>query len=217
VSASQPTNGFPPATGPVPVFVPRPGLWERVRGVLGRIRRAGRQTLERELHPLRRRRARARLATPPAYERMLVLCYGNICRSPYAAAVLARELKNRDIPIVVEQGGFFGPGRPASSTAQSVALTRGTDLYGHRSKLITRELAGGNCLVIVMEGWQASRAVKEYGASGQRTLLLGDLDPQPISERIVSDPYGKETAEFVKTYDRIDRCVAELVAILGRR
>jgi protein-tyrosine phosphatase len=184
---------------------------------MGRIQRQARQALEQHLHPLRRRKARFRLKGAPVPERLLVLCYGNICRSPYAAAVLARGLNDRGMRLTVEQGGFFGPGRPAATTARAVAANRGTDLRGHRSRLITTELASGNCLVVVMEQWQAGRAVREFGASVERTLVLGDLDPQPISERSISDPYGKEAEAFEQTYDRIDRCIAELLGVLEQR
>src|SRR5881394_1021509 len=61
-----------------------------------------RRTPERVLHPLRRRKALARLRARSRPKSVLVVCHGNICRSPFAAALLARELATRDVIVVME-------------------------------------------------------------------------------------------------------------------
>ena len=55
------------------------------------ITRVLRHTPDRLLHARRRREARTRLAARRR-DSVLVICHGNICRSPFAAALLAREL-----------------------------------------------------------------------------------------------------------------------------
>ena len=55
-----------------------------VAGLLTRVR----HTPERLLHPLRRRRAAEALRRRPRPASVLVVCHGNICRSPFAAAAL---------------------------------------------------------------------------------------------------------------------------------
>ena len=83
-------------------------LLRMVRAWIGRLRRLP----ERWLHSRRRSMALAALAAGARPERFLVLCYGNICRSPYAARLLRRELARRNLPGQVREGGFFGPDRP---------------------------------------------------------------------------------------------------------
>jgi len=144
-----------------------------------------------------------------------VVCYGNICRSPYAAARLIRELREHGPEISVEQGGFFGPNREAHATALAVAHDRGVDLTGHRSRLVTAEEAQQAGLVIVMEKGQARKMEREFGVSASRILVLGDLDPGSIQTRTISDPYGERPEVFMETYDRIDRCIHALVATLA--
>src|ERR1051325_10232042 len=51
-----------------------------------------RRTPERLLHPLRRRKALEALRARPRPQRVLVLCHGNICRSPVAGLLLAQGL-----------------------------------------------------------------------------------------------------------------------------
>jgi len=146
----------------------------------------------------------------------MVICFGNICRSPYAAAVLSRLLQAENRTITVSQGGFFGPDRRSPDTAQAAARERGVDLTGHRSSLITAASAQAASLVIVMESSQAGRLVDEFGVPPARALMLGDLDPEPIGGRDIRDPYGMSHEGCAATYSRIDRCVAALIGALPR-
>src|SRR5205809_858865 len=71
--------------------------------LMGTIARTLRHTPDRLLHARRRREARARLAARrPAS--VLVICHGNIWRSPFAAALLARELAPHGLPVTSAGG-----------------------------------------------------------------------------------------------------------------
>ena len=202
-----------PVTSAAPPLPRR--VWWRVRPVLAGAAKAALRRGERLLHPWRRRAAERRLRDLAPVREVLVLCYGNICRSPYAAAVIGAAFERRGLPVTVRQGGFFGPGRPANERAQQVARTRGTELRGHSSRLVTADDARHSDLIIVMERWHATRVIHECGAPPGRTLLLGDLDPAPIASRAIPDPYGLEAAVFAATFDRIDRCADRLAAVLA--
>lgn len=186
-------------------------FWGRCRPILGSGARATLALVERALHPLRRALARRRLARRGPPDNILVLCYGNICRSPYAASFLARALRDHGLETAVTQGGFFGPDRPAHGTAITVARDRGIDLQSHRSRMVTAAAARRAGLVIVMEWGQARRVATEFGVRTDRILILGDLDPDPVATRRIPDPYGHAPEVFGETYDRIDRCVRALV------
>jgi len=188
-----------------------------MRPILAGGAKAGLRAAERMLHRLRRRRAQALVARRAPVRCMAVLCYGNICRSPYAAAVLQRMLVRRGVLCQVSQGGFLGPDRPANDRAREVARARGTDLSEHRSRLVTAEEARTVDLVVVMEAYQARKIVAEFGADPGRVLVLGDLDPEPVVSRAIPDPYGLDNEVFIRTYERIDRCVAELTRLIDVR
>lgn len=147
-------------------------------------------------------------------ERILVLCYGNICRSPYAAAALERELARNSLAAKVSQGGVFGPDRPANDRARLVSARRGIDLSSHRSRVVTAEECQSVELLVVMEPDQAQDMIERLGAPANRVLVLGDLDPEPIDSRSIPDPYSLDEAFFARVYDRIDRCTVELVGAL---
>jgi hypothetical protein len=46
-------------------------------------------------------------------------------------------------------------------------------------------------------------------------VVLGDLDPLPIRQRTIQDPWGASDAVFEDSYSRIERCVRELARTLG--
>jgi protein-tyrosine phosphatase len=173
-----------------------------------RAARALRHFPDRLLHGLRRRRARQRIAALQP-KRVLFVCLGNICRSPYAAARYGAVAPGAE----VQSAGFIGPGRGVPDAAHYTGLSRGCDLTAHRSQLVTAELLRWADLVVVMDPEQRRRLRRSYGRGD--ALLLGDLDPHPIDTRTVRDPYDQPRTVFVEVFDRIDRCIKELSSANG--
>jgi protein-tyrosine-phosphatase/SAM-dependent methyltransferase len=166
---------------------------------------------DRVFHALRRAALRRALRRRRPVTNVLVLCHGNICRSPYAAAVLDRLLSARGVRV--HSAGFVGPARPAPGAALDVARRRGVDLRAHRSCLVTRELIRAAQLVVVMDRAQA-RAARRLRDVASKVILIGDLDPLPIARRSIHDPWDQSTDAFVDVFARLDRCAGELAAAL---
>lgn len=209
-----------PAGQPAPVTVPE-RLARRARSALGLPRVRGvahwlRHAPDRALHARRRRAALRRLAgrAPPAS--VLFLCQGNIIRSPFAAALLARALPEplRARTRILSQG-FISPGRPSPREALEAARAHGIDLSAHRSGLLSRESVEGAALVVVMSPEQARAVVRGFARAPADVLVLGDLDPLPVETRAVADPWGRKPADYVRSYARIVRCVGELARALA--
>jgi protein-tyrosine phosphatase len=179
--------------------------------------RALRHAPDRAFHPLRWRAGVRRLQRAGIPRSVLFVCHGNICRSPYAALAMLRELPPElRGKVNALSAGFFGADRPSPEEACVVAAARDIDLGAHCSRLLTRELVRAADLTVVMERVQREQVCRQFGADRQRVLLLGDLDPQPIVTRTVRDPIFQSPEVFAETYARIDRCVQVLVrAICG--
>jgi protein-tyrosine-phosphatase len=182
----------------------RTGLLTKAR----RVARAIRHTPDRLLHPVRRLRARRVIADRAAS--VLFICYGNICRSPYAAVAFARLAEN---DMRVASAGFIGPGRPSPPEARTVAVARGIDLSEHVSQLVTGPLLSEYDVLVVMSADQRKELAGRFGRTAG-VLLLGDLDPHPIDMRTIRDPFDQTEEVFREVYDRIDRCLAELWQLL---
>jgi protein-tyrosine phosphatase len=189
-------------------------LQDRLRRGLSSIRNAP----DRALHRLRRRRARTLLERNGFPESVLFVCHGNICRSPYAAYAFRRllpfELRDR---VRISSAGFVGPDRPSPAHALAVSAARGLDMREHRSQLLTLEAVMGTQLIVVMDARQKSVICSGFGRHSHHVLVLGDLDPEPIETRTILDPYSRTEAAFERSYTRIDRCLRELLHLLGAR
>ena len=183
-----------------------------------RLLRGVRRLPEQLLHPARRRAAVAALQVRHAPASVLVLCNGNIYRSPFAAAVLRRALggESGGGDVVVDSAGFQGPGRESPKEAVEAAARRGIDLSGHRSQLVTPALVRAADLIVVMEAEQRRAVCERFGRSPRDVFLLGDLDPEPITSRSIEDPWGRRATVCVASFGRIDRCVATLVRAMSQ-
>lgn len=169
--------------------------------------------LRRALHVLRRRQARQALRGRHPRS-VLVVCHGNMCRSPFAAAVLARQLAGAGVRV--DSAGFLGPNRPAPSQAIVVAARRGVDLSSHRSRLLTAELVRAAGLIVVMDGAQRRAVCERFGRLRRDVLMLGDMDPVPADSSTIRDPIDQGPEGFEESYGRIERCAAELArALIG--
>lgn len=174
--------------------------------------RAARYAPDRLLHPLRRRAARARVRARPAPGSLLVLCHGNICRSPFAEEMLRRHLAPAGIEV--SSVGFIGPDRAPPPQALEAAHRHGVDLSAHRSRVLTSSLARQADLIVAMSA-DMRRAVRDnYGLPTRKVLLLGDFDPGPIERRDIRDPVDQPVAVFETVYDRIANCSKVLAASL---
>lgn len=144
-----------------------------------------------------------------------MVCSGNTCRSPLAAAILTARLAEvpelRDI-MVASAGTSAWDGAPASEGSYLVALERGLNLSAHRARLLTADLVRDADLILAMGGSHASRA-RELGGSG-KTYLLSAFSGEASSD--VADPFGQDVSVYRETAEQLDQLMSEVVARLQR-
>ena len=178
--------------------------------------REARHAPDRLIHAARRRAWKKKLARAGFPRSIVFVCHGNICRSPYAAAVFERSVPEViRSEMQIDSGGFVGPGRPSPPESISVAAARGVDLTSHQSRLITHEMIGQADLVVVMDNHQRHLVRRAFHYDLDRIIVLGDLDSRHIRRRAIRDPILQPASVFVDSYARIERCVATLTAALG--
>jgi protein-tyrosine-phosphatase len=140
-------------------------------------------------------------------KRILLVCTGNICRSPLAAALLERALTERSIAgiEVASAGTGAWDGVPVSEGAYLVGLERGLDLSGHRARLLTRELVEDADLVLTMARHHRARA-DELGGEGH-VFVLGEYAGRDGDEAEVSDPFGGDLDVYRDTCSELETLI----------
>jgi protein-tyrosine-phosphatase len=146
---------------------------------------------------------------------VLLVCTGNICRSPLAEALLVRTLKQRGIEriAVTSAGTGAWDGAPASEGAYLVGLERGLDLSGHRARLLTRELVDQANLILTMARHHRAR-VDELGGAG-RVFVLGEYAGRDGEAAEVSDPFGGDLEVYRATCAELEGLVATIAERLA--
>lgn len=167
---------------------------------------------DRALHRRRYLKVRQRLSGAKRPRKILVVCHGNVCRSPYMQAVLERALPE----IAVASAGFLGSDRAVPEISVTLSAKRGLDLSRYRSRPLTQTTVGNADLVIVMDSDQARELARMFVINRARIVVAGDLDPRFDASRSIIDPWNQSSDVFESSFDRLDRCATTLVNILQR-
>jgi len=146
---------------------------------------------------LHRRALRAWEAT----EAPLILCYGNINRSAFAA-VLSRARGRAG----ARSAGFYQEqGRSAPLGTIEYAARYGVDLGEHRSTCVTRRDLAWPTAIFVFDLENLARLVVTSPTALLRTHLLGSLDDDP--RLLIDDPHGRGDEVIEATLARIARAI----------
>jgi protein-tyrosine phosphatase len=142
---------------------------------------------------------------------ILVVCRGNICRSPYLQEVLRKLLPG----VAVTSAGFVGRGRGVPNESLVLAGEREIDLANFRSQALTKEKVRQSDLVVVMDANQARALQEGFCGSPDRIVIAGDFDPLVCDTRAIADPWNGSLETFRSSFDRLDRCAAGLASLLA--
>ena len=105
----------------------------------------------------------------------MILCTGNVCRSPMGQVLLGREAAARGSAVEVSSAGFVTEDRAAEPHAVRVMADRGLDLAGHRSRLATLQILAPADLVIGMTREHVRQAYSLDGDALPRTFTLKEI------------------------------------------
>lgn len=147
--------------------------------------------------------------------RILLVCTGNTCRSPLAAAMLQRmvaEAGRSDIEVG-SAGIMAQEGEPASEGTYLVALEHGMDLSAHRAQLLTPGLARESDLILTMSRSHRRRA-EEIGAAN--VLVLGEFAGAAGPDAEVPDPFGGNLDDYRTAYAQLERFLQSALQRLSR-
>ena len=109
---------------------------------------------------------------------ILVVCTGNVCRSPIAAGFLASGLERRfgsAAPRVVSAGTHGWDGSGAMPESVRAAAEREVDISGHLARKLTIADIEGADLILGMAGEHREAVVAAEPGAAARTFTLKEL------------------------------------------
>lgn len=146
--------------------------------------------------------------------KILMVCLGNICRSPLAEGILQRKADEAGLDWTVESAGTngFHTGEAPHHLSQKVAMANGLDI----SKQVSRKFIAADFdqydKIYAMAG-DVAMEIKRIGGSkfnqGKTDYFLNELYPGKNSN--VPDPWYGEEDGYIEVYDLIDKACDAII------
>ena len=132
------------------------------------------------------------------FDSILVVCTGNICRSPIGERYLQSVLPGKKIDSA---GTGALVGYEADASAKRIAEIHGLSLDAHSGKQFTASLGRQYDLILVMERTHLEQIGRIAPEARGKTMLFGHWQDQ----KEIPDPYRKSEEAFASVYELIKR------------
>ena len=130
-----------------------------------------------------------------AFDNILVVCVGNICRSPMAEALLKQRYPNKNIDSA---GVGALVGHPADPAALEIMNEQQLDVTNHVAKQIDENLAKKADIIFTMSDGQTKWIEERWPFCRGKTFKLGHW-----KDKDIADPYKHEKSAFQTAYQDI--------------
>jgi protein-tyrosine phosphatase len=152
---------------------------------------------------------------PRTARSLVFICYGNIMRSPMAAALLGLMLSGevRDQFRVASAGLHANPNSAADPRSQRMAPEFGVSLDHHRSTQLTRQMVDEADAVFAMDRRNQLEFVALYPEAEEKLFMLGAYAVPKLSE--IPDPFTGDEEDLRRCYRNLELCLRNLVRDLS--
>lgn len=146
--------------------------------------------------------------------KILMVCLGNICRSPLAEGILRDKVKKADLDWIIDSAGtaHYHMGEPPHHLSQKVAKLNGVDISNLKARPFSKQdmVAFDKIYVMDKANYEAVKEIsQELWNEGKVNLLLNELFL--AENREVPDPwYGGEDG-YHQVYELISQACAALL------
>ena len=136
-----------------------------------------------------------------AFDNILVVCVGNICRSPMAEALLKQRFPNKTIDSA---GVGALVSHPADPAALEIMSKQQIDINNHAAKQIDEHLAKQADIIFTMSDGQTKWIEERWPFCRGKTFKLGHW-----VDKDIADPYKHEMSAFKTAYQDIVDGIAQ--------
>ena len=148
--------------------------------------------------------------------RVLLVCMGNICRSPMAHGVVRARLAAHGLETVVrlDSAGTHGyhAGSPPDQRAQAAARRRGLDISGLRARSVEESDFDMFDLILAMDQ-ENVEALRRIAAEEHHHKIHLFLEYAAGDEgRVVPDPYYGGPIGFERVLDMVEEATETLMS-----
>jgi len=132
---------------------------------------------------------------------ILVICIGNICRSPLAEGLLKKELPHH---VVFSAGLSALVGQSADPLSVKIAAEHGFNIQEHRAQQVAAWMCQQADLILVMERGHKDQLQKIFPWARGKIFCLNEKD--------IDDPYCQSRSYFDTAYSEISNGVFDWVS-----
>ncbi|EJD6083538.1 protein tyrosine phosphatase [Providencia rettgeri] len=132
------------------------------------------------------------------FNHILVVCMGNICRSPTGERLLQQYFPEK----TVHSAGIIAKNdRPAYDSAIRIAQQHNLCLENHQSRRLTSELCKKTDLILVMENDHIAKIHQLFPETRGKVMLFG----QWINKTEIPDPHKRSDEMFEHVYQLMEK------------
>jgi len=147
--------------------------------------------------------------------KILMVCLGNICRSPLAEGILQHKSKNTNIFVDSAGTASYHIGKLPDSRSIEIANKYGIDLSNQRARQFSEKDYDNFDKIYVMDTHNYASIISISRNENDRNkveLILNEINPKSCDS--VPDPYYGEGDGFQKVYDMLDKACDIIVSKL---
>lgn len=149
----------------------------------------------------------------------LMVCFGNICRSPMAKGLLREKLKRIGSSSMVDSCGFepYHIGDPADYRAQQVMKKHGYDISDHVARLFHPDDFKNFDKIFVMDhqNYQDVMSRAKTEEDKKKVDYITNV-LYPGKNIIVPDPYYGTGDDFEKTFEILDKATDKIIELFEK-
>ena len=153
---------------------------------------------------------------------VLLLCHGNICRSPLAEVLL--EAAVRSDPQLASQVAVTSAGTSDEHEGEGMhehsasLLARRGLRTAHRARQLTEAIARAQDLILAADRWNLrdARALIGNDQGDTEICLIRDFDPASTGSDL-ADPWGHPISAYERTEHEISTAIPGILDDLRRR